>query len=82
MNTNLLHNLLNVAIALTGGVTAFLLATGCTTDAATGVLECSQSWIAPDIAASVTAGLGVVKIVINVIRDGISGLAKSQPPVQ
>ena len=81
MNTNLIHNILNVVIALLGGVTAFLLATGCTT-LPTGQLECSASWISPTLTSVAVLVLGVAKSVINVVRDGLAGLAKPQPPVQ
>lgn len=80
-NSNLVHNLLNVAIAILAGLTAFLMATGCTT-LATGLLECSQSWIDPTYSTAAVAILGFVKTVINVVRDGFAGLFKSQPPVK
>jgi hypothetical protein len=80
MNSNLIHNILNVAIALTSGATAAMLATGCTA-LPSGVLECAQSWIAPEAAAMIVTGLAVAKTVINVVRDGFSGLIKKQPPV-
>jgi len=80
MNTNLLHNILNVLIALLGGVTAFLIATGCTT-LPTGQLECSASWISPSVTSIAVMVLGVAKSVINVARDGLAGLVKPQPPV-
>lgn len=81
MNTNLVHNILNVVIALLGGVTAFLLATGCTT-LPTGQLECSASWISPTITSVAVLVLGVAKSIINIVRDGVAGLAKPQPPVK
>jgi hypothetical protein len=81
MNTNLVHNILNVVIALLGGVTAFLLATGCTT-LPTGQLECSASWISPTITSILVLVLGVAKSIINIVRDGVAGLAKPQPPVK
>jgi lysozyme family protein len=81
MNTNLFHNLLNVAIALLAGVTAFLLATGCT-QLVTGALDCSASWIDPVWTTGITAALGLLKTVINIFRDGIGGLFKQQPPVR
>jgi hypothetical protein len=81
MNTNLIHNILNVVIALLGGVTAFLLATGCTT-LPTGQLECSASWISPTITSIAVLVLGVAKSIINIVRDGVAGLAKPQPPVK
>ncbi len=80
-NSNLVHNLLNIAIALLAGLTAFLLATGCTT-LATGALECSQSWIDPTYSTTAVAVLGFVKTMINVVRDGFAGLFKRQPPVK
>ena len=81
MNTNLIHNVLNIAIAVLAGVSAFLLATGCTT-LPTGQLECSQSWIDPAVAALLVTVLSGLKTVINIVRDGFSGLWRSQPPVQ
>ena len=81
MNSNLFHNILNVAIAVLGAVTAFLLATGCT-QTAVGVLECSKSWIDPTYTTVAISVLGVVKVLVNVLRDGIGGLALPQPPVQ
>lgn len=81
MNTNLIHNILNWAIALLGAITAFLMATGCTT-LPTGALECSGSWISPVWTTVIITALGVAKSLINVFRDGFSGLFKNQPPVQ
>lgn len=81
MNTNFFHNILNVAIAILAGVTAFLLATGCTQNAA-GALDCSASFIDPVWTTGITAALGLLKTVINVLRDGFSGLFKQQPPVR
>lgn len=81
MNSNLIHNILNVAIAATAGATAFLIATGCT-ELPGGVLECSSSWVDPKITTGLVAGMGLVKTLINVGRDGIGGLIKRQPPVR
>lgn len=81
MNSNLFHNILNVAIAVLAAVTAFLIATGCTS-LPEGHLECSASWIAPEITAIIVTVLGVLKTVINIVRDGFSGLFKPQPPVE
>jgi hypothetical protein len=81
MNTNLIHNVLNVVIALLAGVTAFLLATGCVT-MTNGDIECSTSWLDPAFTTSAAAVLSVVKTLINVVRDGIAGLTKPQPPVE
>jgi len=81
MNSNLFHNILNVAIAALAAFTAFLIATGCTT-LPTGTLECSASWISPELSAIAIMALGVLKTVINIVRDGFSGLFKKQPPVQ
>lgn len=81
LTSNGLHNLLNIAIALLAGVTAFLLATGCS-QLVTGALDCSASWIDPVWTTGITAALGVLKTVINVARDGFGGLFKNQPPVR
>jgi hypothetical protein len=81
MNANAFHNIANVLIALSAGVTAVLLATGCVA-LPTGAMDCAASWIDPKWTASISAGLAVVKSVVNVFRDGFGGLFKVQPPVQ
>lgn len=81
MNSNLFHNILNVAIALIAAFTAFLIATGCTT-LPTGTLECSASWIDPKWTTIAITGLAFLKTAINIVRDGFAGLFKKQPPVQ
>lgn len=81
MNSNLFHNILNVAIAGLAAATAFLLATGCTA-LPTGAVECSQSWINPTYTTVAVAALSALKTAINVVRDGFSGLFKAQPPVK
>lgn len=81
LNSNLIHNILNILIAALAALTAFMLATGCTT-LPTGVLECSQSWINPAITTWIITGLGLLKSIINIARDGFGGLFKQQPPVK
>lgn len=66
MNTNLLHNIINVLIILIAGFETMDL---------TPFLE-------PEIALKVTGGLAVAKLLINAIRDGVAGMTKEQPPVQ
>ena len=80
-NTNTLHNVLNVLITLSALVVAILLATGCT-QSVDGALECSQSFVAPSYTAAAAAALSAVKIAVNIMRDGVSGLIKPQPPVR
>ena len=81
LNTNMLHNVLNIMIALSALMIAVLLAFGCT-QSVDGTLECSQSFVAPSYTAYVIAALGALKLVINITRDGISGLIKPQPPIE
>lgn len=81
MNSNLFHNLANVVIAAGALGTAVLMATGCTT-LVTGALECSQSFIDPKWTTAAVGVLGTLKIVVNLVRDGVTGLTKPQPPVQ
>ncbi|UWU23221.1 MULTISPECIES: hypothetical protein [unclassified Rhizobium] len=80
LNTNALHNVLNILITLSALLVAILLATGCT-QLGDGTLECSRSFIGPSYTAYAIAGLGALKIVVNITRDGLSGLIKPQPPV-
>lgn len=79
-NTNTFHNVLNVLIALSGVLIAALLATGCT-QLADGALECSQSFVGSGYAAAAVTALSTLKIVINIVRDGLAGLIKPQPPI-
>jgi hypothetical protein len=81
MNSNLFHNISNIAIVIVAMATAGLLASGCTT-LPTGLLECSQSWIDPIYTTVAVGALGVLKVVVNIARDGLTGLTKPQPPVQ
>jgi len=82
MNTNLLHNIINVVMILVAGITAVMTAMGCVT-LPNGELECTETlFISPTVATAIVTVLGIVKMLVNVIRDGFSGLAKRQPPVQ
>ena len=66
MNSNMIHNLLNIAIALVAAMAAFDW---------TVLVSSSTAMVIVGILAS-------AKTVINVIRDGFAGLTKPQPPVQ
>lgn len=66
MNSNLFHNLLNVAIALV----------------AIASLPEVMALIPPEIGLSIAGIAATLKVVINVVRDGVTGLAKEQPPVK
>lgn len=78
MNTNAIHNILNVGIA---GATAALVASGCVATAAGG-LDCTNSWINPTYTAWAIGAMAIGKIAMNILRDGVTGLWKPQPPVQ
>ncbi|MDL2397477.1 hypothetical protein [Rhizobium mayense] len=80
LNTNALHNALNILITFSALLVAILLAMGCT-QLGDSTLECSQSSLNPSYTACVVAALGALKIVVNITRDGLSGLVKPQPPV-
>lgn len=82
MNTNLVHNIINIVMIVLAGLTAVLTALGCTS-LPTGDLECSNvQFLSPTLATAIITGLGIVKVLINVVRDGFKGLTKEQPPVQ
>lgn len=66
MNTNLVHNILNIAMALT----------------AVALIPEVQAVLPPEIAVTVASIAATLKLVINIVRDGVSGLTKNQPPVQ
>jgi len=67
MNSNVWHNLLNLLIALVGSLAAY---------------DWTGFGFTPEIAGMIVAGLGVVKLLINAVRDGIGGMVKTQPPVK
>lgn len=65
MNTNLIHNILNILIAIVPPLQAY-------------------DWtpfMSQDTALKVVGVLGLLKILINVARDGMDGLYAQQPPV-
>lgn len=79
MNSNFFHNILNVLIAIAGFGSAVLLAFGCT---ATGTgYDCTQAIISPELLGFAAGGLGVLKLVINTVRDGFRGLTNPQVQV-
>lgn len=67
MNTNLAHNLLNIAMIVVAGLAGF---------------DYVGMGLDPIMAGKIVAVLGGIKMVINVLRDGVTGLTKPQPPVQ
>ena len=77
--SNLVHNILNVLIAVVGGVTVYLVTTGCVT--VNEALDCSGSSLPPAAAALTTTILGIVKTALNMARDGLAGLYKAQPKI-
>jgi hypothetical protein len=66
MNTNLIHNVLNIAITVTAGLAAFDW----------------SAILAPTTAAKIVGALAFAKLVINALRDGFAGMVKEQPPVK
>jgi hypothetical protein len=66
VNTNLIHNILNIAVVVVAGLAGF---------------DFVGLGLDPLLAAKIVAGLGSLKMVINIVRDGFSGLVKYQPPV-
>lgn len=78
MNVNLAHNIINIAIV---AATAALVSSGCVSSVA-GALDCSNSWIDPQITVPAIGILGAAKIGLNLWRDGLGGLWKRQPPVE
>lgn len=67
VNTNLIHNILNIAMIVVAGLASF---------------DFVGLGLDPILAGKIVAGLGTAKMIINVIRDGFAGLMKQQPPVQ
>ncbi len=67
MNSNVWHNILNLLIALVGSL---------------GAYDWAGFGFTPEGAGMIVAGLGVLKLLINAIRDGFGGMVKAQPPVK
>ena len=70
MNTNLIHNILNIVGLIVGSILFY---------------DWTALGVSPETAASLSAGLlvadKVIKLAINIARDGFTGLVKPQPPV-
>lgn len=70
MNTNFFHNILNFVGLIIGSILFY---------------DWTALGISPETAASLSAGLlvadKVIKLAINITRDGFTGLVKPQPPV-
>lgn len=66
MNTNAIHNILNFLLALVGGLMAFDF----------------SSVVSASTAGTIIAVLSGAKLLMNAVRDGLSGMTKQQPPVQ
>lgn len=81
MNSNLFHNIANVVNVVLAMLIAGLISTGCVASAS-GVLDCSASWIPVDYVGYALLVVNALKIGVNVVRDGLGGLFKQQPPVQ
>lgn len=81
MNSNLFHNIANVASLVLSLGTVILLWSGCTTTV-TGSFDCGASFINPAYTTGAIAVLQTIKMGVNVVRDGVAGLTKPQPPVQ
>jgi hypothetical protein len=81
MNSNLFHNIANIANLVLAALMAGLISTGCVA-MATGGLDCSASWIDATYVGYALVVVNALKIGVNVVRDGLGGLFKTQPPVQ
>lgn len=66
MNTNFLHNLINVAIIAVPALEQFDF----------------TPFLDDALALKVVGALGLAKICINAWRDGFKGMTKPQPPVE
>lgn len=71
MNANAIHNILNILGLIVGSLIAF---------------DWASLGLQPQTAAAVASGFlladKVIKLAMNVMRDGLGGLFAVQPPVQ
>jgi hypothetical protein len=81
MNSNLFHNVANVASLVLALSTVMLLWSGCTTTVE-GSFNCTNSFLDPAYTTGAIAVVQALKMGVNVVRDGWSGLTKPQPPVR
>lgn len=85
MNSNLFHNILNATGAIIGLLTTILVALGCKLNDVTGALDCSGSTTIPpsliQYFVAATTVIFFIKGIMNLMRDGLAGLTKQQPPV-
>lgn len=66
-NTNTAHNVLNVLISIV---------------AVWGMFDWSTVGIQPQTALKIVAIMGLIKLTMNAVRDGIKGMVEQQPPVK
>ncbi len=70
MNTNAIHNILNLIGLIVGSLITF---------------DWANLGLSPEVAATIAGGVlladKVIKFAINILRDGIGGLFAVQPPV-
>ena len=71
MNANAIHNILNLLGLIVGSLIAF---------------DWASLGLAPETAAMIASGFlladKVIKLGMNILRDGVGGLFKVQPPVK
>jgi hypothetical protein len=67
MNSNAIHNALNILILFSGSAAGF---------------DFSTIGLSPSLAGKATAVLAITKLLMNAVRDGVPGMVKPQPPVQ
>jgi hypothetical protein len=71
MNSNLFHNVLSLLLLVLGAVATFDWTTlGASADAAV------------KITGGIVMATSIIKLLVNVRRDGVTGLVKPQPPVE
>jgi hypothetical protein len=58
-----------------------LLASGCSQNAVS-MFDCWQSWISPTDTTAAVAGPQEIKLVVNILGDGLDGLVNQQAPVR
>ena len=62
ISSNLVHNVINVLIAIIAGLQTIDL----------------TPFVSVETSLQIVSGLAILKLVINAIRDGITGMAKPQ----
>lgn len=77
MNSNLIRT---IAAVLTAVVGIAMSLGGCVTNSA-GATICSASWLTPQLAGYLVAGLGIAHVVLKLVSGGMKAVVNDVAPI-